>query len=120
MSTRCTARCLALALFALAQYAPRVNGAQPSATGIDFSRQIRPLLSENCFACHGPDENKRKAKLRLDTKLGAFAPLRDGSFAIVPGKSGESRSEEHTSELQSLTNLVCRLLLEKKKKNNTK
>src|SRR5438552_7375590 len=91
MSTRCTAGCLVLAIFALAQSAPRVNGAQPSATGIDFNRQIRPLLSENCFACHGPDENKRKAKLRLDTKQGAFAPLRDGSFAIIPGKPGESR-----------------------------
>src|SRR5438876_8715764 len=90
MSTRCTAGCLVLAIFALAQSAPRVNGAQPSATGIDFNRQIRPLLSENCFACHGPDDKQRKARLRLDTKAGAFAELRNGGFALVSGKPDDS------------------------------
>src|SRR5437867_10108067 len=58
---------------------------------IDFNRQILPLLSENCFACHGPDASQRKAKLRLDTKDGAFAELRSGGHAIVPGKSSESK-----------------------------
>src|SRR5438445_8201345 len=58
---------------------------------IDFNRQILPLLSENCFACHGPDAKERKAKLRLDTKEGAFAELRSGGHAIVPGKSVESK-----------------------------
>ena len=42
---------------------------------IDFNRDIKPLLSNRCFACHGPDEGKRKAKLRLDVFDGATRDL---------------------------------------------
>ncbi len=51
---------------------------------VDFSREVRSLLSNHCFQCHGPDENSRDSELRLDTKDGAFANLGD-HFAIVPG-----------------------------------
>ena len=56
---------------------------------IDFTRDIRPLLSDNCFACHGPDLKQIKADLRLDTREGALSDL-GGYSAVVPGKPSES------------------------------
>src|SRR6187549_3878685 len=62
-------------------------GVQPE--GVDFVRDVQPVLSEKCYHCHGPDEAARKAKLRLDVREEAIRE-RDGIRAIVPGKHDES------------------------------
>ncbi len=59
---------------------------------VSYNFHIRPVLSDKCFKCHGPDANKRQAGLRLDIADSAFRPLREtkGAFALVPGKPEES------------------------------
>jgi hypothetical protein len=78
---------------------PAIGGSSTS-TKVDFNRDIRPILSENCFLCHGPDEGRRKAKLRFDLKEEAFKALKDGEFAIVPGDPGKSQLMARVSALK--------------------
>src|SRR6185503_17450971 len=62
----------------------------PSVGKVDYGRDILPILSDNCYQCHGPDEKARKAKLRLDRKESAFRVMDD----VTVIKPGDSRNSE--------------------------
>lgn len=59
---------------------------------VDFNFHVKPILSDRCYSCHGPDENARKAGLRLDIEEQAFSKLTSGNRAFVSGKTGKSES----------------------------
>jgi hypothetical protein len=58
--------------------------------GPDFSTEVRPILSQHCFKCHGPDDLSRKGNLRLDVRDVALQPAKSGAVALVPGKPSSS------------------------------
>ena len=62
---------------------PSVAG--DSKASIDFNRDIRPILSKNCYACHGPDAKSRTTKMRLDKRESAVAKNKKGEAPVVPG-----------------------------------
>lgn len=79
------------------------NGTMKSGGAADvvsYNFHIRPILSDKCFACHGPDANKREAGLRLDMAESAYAKLKDGKgFAIVPGNPAASEVYKRITSL---------------------
>src|SRR5436190_23917139 len=66
--------------------------ANPStgAAPVDFNGEVRPILTENCFKCHGPDDGARKAKLRFDIRAEALKPAKSGAVPIVPAAPEKS------------------------------
>ena len=59
-------------------------------SAVDFNREVRPILAQHCFACHGMDEHARKGKLRLDMQSAAHGAGKSGELAIVPGQPDKS------------------------------
>lgn len=79
--------------FFLTNRGARALGSESLPETVDFNYHIRPILSDRCFKCHGPDASKREAGLRLDTEEGAFAALKDNPSAHVIIPNDPLRSE---------------------------
>ena len=62
----------------------------PGSDAVLFNRDIRPILSDRCYACHGPDKANRKTNMHFDTEEGAFTALNGGGFAVVRGDPSKS------------------------------
>ncbi len=88
----CLSRLIALPALALLTGACGVPGPQVESLPdrVDFALHVKPVLSDRCFKCHGPDEAARATDLRLDRADVAFARLTSGATAIVPGRPGRS------------------------------
>ena len=83
--------CFAVALVTAVSFCGSAQGGAKDSgpSVVEFNRDVRPILSDRCFTCHGPDKATRLSPLRLDTEAGARADL-GGRFAIVPGEPARS------------------------------
>ena len=83
---------LALSVYAgIAAFVVPAGGAPAqSSPPIDYNRQVRPILSNQCFKCHGPDATHRQGGLRLDIPDAPLKPSDSGATAVVPGKPDQS------------------------------
>src|SRR3954468_22733658 len=77
---------MTLAIAAAGLLSTTAAGAEP----ISYNRDIRPIFSDICFKCHGPDANHRKGNLRLDVPEAAYGKGKSGAIAIVPGSPDKS------------------------------
>ncbi len=98
------------------QSCTRNSSIAENSDSVDFNLHIRPILSDRCFKCHGPDANQRKANLRLDVRENALAALKDNPNAhiIVPGNSASSEifrriSTRDTAEIMPPVNSNLKL-----------
>jgi len=81
---------IAAVLLAAAAGCQRRSATSQSREHLDFNQDVQPILASNCFSCHGPDPEMRKANLRLDLEESAFKKRPGKPDAIVPGKPGSS------------------------------
>ena len=84
------------------------SGEASSADRVDFSYQIRPLLSDRCFRCHGPDPGKRKAKLRLDTREGVLKELEEARAGRSSSRATRARASSSGASSRTTTTTGCR------------
>src|SRR3981081_727797 len=75
---------------------PAFAASMAAQSAVSFNRDIRPIMSDTCFKCHGPDKNARLANFRLDLRDVALKPLADGKVPIVPG------DPEHSAIIQRI------------------